>query len=302
MKYIFFYLSILCLSCSDKTEQPLPKEGPSHSVYRLNKNQLFDKTDRAIINEYQHGISHNNRTRTFYPFSKENLLDINDQVSLQQFKKLIDESEETGYCCCPEMNLEISFYNKNNKFISYLVDTLTHKDDIQIFHKSFQYSYLINRNKWKDFTKSLNKLSAKLYHFSNLHEGRKVFNYCTENNLPVITSNRCSKYWMFLDGHFYVKVADIGKEIQEKDLYDKIALTYPKDSLFIETASHSKDCYEGCYEEYILKIYSNKTLHDNFNIYQPKTAFDKAYAEFYLLGVDSNFMKLDKTFGLKEEL
>jgi hypothetical protein len=74
---------------------------------------------------------------------------------LENFRKLFIDSERTGYCCCPTRSYTISFYYHRNNFEYYEVDTIEFKDKVRIFENTFQYSYLVEKKKWKDFLKSL---------------------------------------------------------------------------------------------------------------------------------------------------
>lgn len=64
-------------------------------------------------------------------------------------------AEKTGYCCCPTAIYSIHFLNKKEELDLFYVDTLQFKDKIRIYEKSFQYSYIVKKQKWKDYLNAI---------------------------------------------------------------------------------------------------------------------------------------------------
>jgi hypothetical protein len=86
---------------------------------------------------------------------KKEIFTILSKEKLENFGNLFVNSERTGYCCCPTTSYTISFYYHRNNFELYEVDTIEFKDKVRIFESSYQYSYLIEKKKWKEFLRSL---------------------------------------------------------------------------------------------------------------------------------------------------
>ena len=59
--------------------------------------------------------------------------------------------KKTGYCCCPTAIYSIHFLNKKEELDLFYVDTLQFKNKVKIYEKGLQYSYIIEKQKWKDY-------------------------------------------------------------------------------------------------------------------------------------------------------
>ncbi|MGK4568152.1 hypothetical protein [Flavobacterium sp. 3HN19-14] len=90
--------------------------------------------------------------------SSTKLFEAKTQEELQGFKDLFKNAKLTHYCCCPEENYTVSFYYFKNNFDYYLVDTIEFKSKVRIFEKSYQYSYLVDKELWKNY---LNKIENR---------------------------------------------------------------------------------------------------------------------------------------------
>jgi hypothetical protein len=87
-------------------------------------------------------------------FSKnENKYIITKNEEIKNFNSLLKKTKHTGYCCCPEENYVISFYNLEDNFQTFYVDTVAFKDKVQIFESGYQYSYLVDKLVWKAILK-----------------------------------------------------------------------------------------------------------------------------------------------------
>jgi len=75
---------------------------------------------------------------------------------IEEYKKLLQSSIETDYCCCPDEHFSISLFNYNDNFNTFYVDTLELKDKIRIFESGYQYSYIVEKKKWKAFLSKIN--------------------------------------------------------------------------------------------------------------------------------------------------
>lgn len=207
------------------------------------------------------------------------------------------EGGKTGYCCCPRFHYTIAFYDKTNNYKNYYVDTAEFIDKIRIFQTSYQYSYIVDKIKWIRFLNKLEVIDYNEYYTSDIKKARKVYEYTIEKNLPIINSNRCSQEWMNFDGDFKIKVATVGDYLEETQVYKNIKKAYPNEKYKIEKISRYQMCGShvgnDCYEEIVLQIFCNRNFYDKFKIYSPKSFFDEAFAEFYVLGTRKELNKID---------
>ena len=84
-------------------------------------------------------------------FENTNKYQVDDLKEIENFEKLFENSQYTGYCCCPDTNFAIDFYKKSQKTETYFADTIKFKDKVQVFEKSFQFSFIIDKKKWKSY-------------------------------------------------------------------------------------------------------------------------------------------------------
>lgn len=88
-----------------------------------------------------------------FPFKKE-FKAINKQ-QLEGFDRLFINAEKTGYCCCPTAIYSIHFLNKKEELDLFYVDTLQFKNKVRIYSGGLQYSYIVEKQKWKDYLKEI---------------------------------------------------------------------------------------------------------------------------------------------------
>jgi hypothetical protein len=267
----------------------------SYKTYAKNKSEC----DRLLISNYDDERNDKKVQSKYSPFAINNNFEI---LGTEKFDLLLKNSKKTGYCCCPNKNLSINFFNKTKEFDNYLVDTIEYKDKVIIFDESYQFSHIVKKIDWRNFLKESEHLNSKEYLTSELNSARKVFNFVLKNNLILKTSNNVSKYWMYYDGEFYLKVKEYGNELKAIDVIDYIKNEYPKDKYKVEilyqkhSYSPDKSDYYDC--EIEMKIYCNIDFYNNFNLYKSKSSFKKTKAEFCVLGKIETLNKLN--FILKE--
>ena len=308
-----FYILILlltmfgCQQNSDDKKKSTDKQVQTNASVdkEIRKVEPKFQCSRIIISLYDNTTPASQSYKSYGPFSTELIYETIDQKVLDDFEQMTKQAEKTGYCCCPDRNYTISFYDKTNNYQDYFVDTVEFKDKVRIYQSSFQFSYIVDKIKWSKYLSDLKKISFNEYFISDLKTARKVYNYTIEKDLPIITSNRVSKEWMTFDGDFKVKVAVVGEKLDEDKVYTNIKKAYPKDTFKIETISHYQMCgsYDGhdCYEEVILQIFCNKDFYNKFKIYTPKSFYDEAIAEFYILGTREKLNQIDKLAKKEDE-
>jgi len=284
--FIFVFL-LATYSCSQNTD-----------VDQYGSKATNLECSKIIIRYCDYSIPVDNYYWKFGFFSTKIIYEAKEKKLLNVFEQMLKESDKTGYCCCPHRDLYISFFNKTDNFKDYFVDTLEYKNRIRIFETNYQFSYIVEKNKWKSFLTQLSIINFKEYFISDLDLARKVYEYTLKNELSIVTSKKLTKEWMHFDGDFKVKISTVGEKLSEKKIYENIAKTYPNDNYKFETIGHYKKCGDSkvndCYEEYILQIFCNKDFFDNFNLYAPKSFYEKAIANFCVLGSTHQLDEIDK--------
>ena len=132
----------------------------------LSCNQKNRDSVTEVINDVEFTQALNNSTEIVFLIQKEkqheyaredsafvlteNYAAINN-VQIQKFKSLFNDSEKTAYCCCPRSNYMIVFYNGKEKIDTYFADTTELKDKVIVFEKGYQSSQKIDKSLWKNF-------------------------------------------------------------------------------------------------------------------------------------------------------
>jgi len=299
---ILFFL-LFAFSCKqnsdDKQDHQINMNGKG-----IAKNEFDYNCSQILISLYDNTIPEEETSLNYVPFSTQMIYQAKGKKMIDEFKQLTRDARRTGYHCCPDHNYTIAFYNGTRHFQNYYVDTTGSKSMVAIFEASYQFSYIIDKIKWRNFLTTLDKISFNEYFITDIKTAREVYSYTVHNDLPVINSNRTSKEWMMFDGDFKVKVAVVGEKLDEAKIYTNIKKAYPNDSFKIETISQSNECGSNdghdCYGEAVLRIFCNKDFYDKFKIYQPKSFYDEAIPEFYVVGTRRELDKIDK-LAEKEE-
>ena len=147
MKRAFFLILtlIFIVSCNSKIENTLEDFIDNYSFNKIKSN-----SKEIIIKLYDTTITKKRITDIeFFP-SKKEFKAINKQ-QLESFDRLFINAKKTGYCCCPTAIYSIHFLNKKEELDLFYVDTLQFKNKVKIYEKGLQYSYIIEKQKWKDY-------------------------------------------------------------------------------------------------------------------------------------------------------
>jgi hypothetical protein len=147
LKRAFFLIltSILIVGCNSKIENTL-----DDIIDNFSFNKTKSNSTEIIIKLYDTTITKRRITDVeFFP-SKKEFKAINKQ-QLESFDRLFINAEKTGYCCCPLAIYSIHFLNKKEELDLFYVDTLQFKNKVRIYEKGLQYSYIIEKQKWKDY-------------------------------------------------------------------------------------------------------------------------------------------------------
>ena len=137
---LLFIFSIILGSCNEKTQG---------IVNDLSFKKLIAKSDQLNIKLYDSTVA-KKLSRNVESLTPKKSFKVT-QKQIQGFETIIENSEMTGYCCCPISTYSISFVKNNKELDIFYVDTVEFNNKIRIYEASFQYSYIIEKQKWKSF-------------------------------------------------------------------------------------------------------------------------------------------------------
>lgn len=118
-------------------------------------NQIIKTSDRFVVKLYDTIVTkRDTRSVERFPHKSEYQAASTDKTA---FGKIFENAERTGYCCCPTAVYAISFFKNNERLDIFYVDTLEFKNKIRIYEGSFQYSYIIEKQTWKNYLNTITK-------------------------------------------------------------------------------------------------------------------------------------------------
>lgn len=150
-KIILIIISIILFSCSNKTQYTVENIFDNFSF-----NTTLSNSSEIVIKVYDSAITHN-RSGSLESFIPKKEFKITKRQQLEDFENIFMKAEKTGYCCCPISTYSIHFLNQKDTLDLFYVDTLEFKDKVRIFESSYQYSYIIDKQNWKDYLKEIEK-------------------------------------------------------------------------------------------------------------------------------------------------
>lgn len=141
---LIIILSVFVFGCNKKTE------------YRIDdiwERFLFNKTKsnstEIVIKLYEVDTTAM-RSRGVEEFSAKKEFIAATEKQIKSFDEIFTGAEKTSYCCCPTAIYSVHFLNKKEELDIFYVDTLEFKNKIRLYEGSFQYSYLIEKQKWNN--------------------------------------------------------------------------------------------------------------------------------------------------------
>lgn len=293
IKYIYSFLSILITlllvsSCN---------RGKIYYSYDNNKsmcNRILIFSEDSVKG-YSDKPHRNYSLFACYPFNNKEIYEISGTV--KQFDSLLKTGKRTGYCCCPQTNYKISFYNNTDEFDNYYVDTLELKDTVRIYQTSFQFSYLIEKEKWIKFLRNTKKITYKEYKTNNLTLAREIFKISQKSNLPILTSHNVSDYWMYFNGSFNAQISSNEEELDDEKIIEELNDKYSNINYKINVGSidierNDRNLIKSTVET---TVYCNKDFYDKFSIFKTKKyLFKETKAQFYVIGSQKQLENFDK--------
>lgn len=144
-KFFFLILiSILMFSCNDKTQYAIENIWENFSF-----NSMVSNSTQIVIKAYDSTLA--NKRVNVEAYIPTKTYKTRTKKQLEDFEKIFLNTEKTDYCCCPKSIYSIHFFNQKEELDYFYVDTIEFKDKVRISEKSFQYSYIIDKLKWKDY-------------------------------------------------------------------------------------------------------------------------------------------------------
>lgn len=145
---ILLFGVILLGSCNEKTQKYFGEISDNYSF-----NSTISNSEKILIRLKKPNQTEFNRKDSC--FESIAIYKAENPNQIESFKKLFENSKYTDYCCCPETNLAINFYKGSKEIETYFVDTIEFKDKVRVFEQSYQYSFIIEKQKWKSFLKEI---------------------------------------------------------------------------------------------------------------------------------------------------
>ncbi len=144
---LLFAIPIVLASCNDKTQKQIEEISDKNSL-----TSTISNSNMIMIRPKKLNQTESTRSDSCFDIAMYKV----KESQIGGFEKLFENSNYTGYCCCPETDLSIDFYKDSEKIDNYFVDTIEFKDKVRIFEKSYQYSFLVEKQKWKNYLKEIN--------------------------------------------------------------------------------------------------------------------------------------------------
>lgn len=151
MKKFFVLVLFVIFSCNYNSEKIIDDVFDNYSF-----NSTLSKSTEIIIKAYDSTVT-NKRSGGVESFIPTKEFKTKTKQQIEDFDKIFLNAKKTGYCCCPTSCYSIHFLNQKKELGLFYVDTLEFKNKIRIFESSFQYSYIIEKQKWKDYLNQLEK-------------------------------------------------------------------------------------------------------------------------------------------------
>ena len=149
------FLLVLTFSCNNKTQYVVENIFDNFSF-----NTTLSNSSEIVIKVYDSTIMHN-RSGSLESLIQKKEFKIKKGQQLEDFENIFMKAEKTGYCCCPISTYSIHFLNQKDTLDLFYIHTLEFKDKVRIFESSYQYSYIIDKQNWKDYLNELEKKQSR---------------------------------------------------------------------------------------------------------------------------------------------
>lgn|GEM_PF-2451584 len=151
-KYVFLIIALTFIfSCNNKHQNYI-----DNFLDNFSFNTTLSKSTQIIVKAYDSTVTHK-RASNIESFPPIKEYKTNNKQQIKSFESIFVNAEKTGYCCCPTSSYSIHFLNKKQLLDLFYVDTLQFKDKVRIYEATFQYSYIIEKQKWMDYLYEIKK-------------------------------------------------------------------------------------------------------------------------------------------------
>ncbi|PXY38766.1 hypothetical protein DMB65_21365 [Flavobacterium cheongpyeongense] len=139
-----FLVIIIISSCNHKKYENLNS---------LPFNELVAESDQIVIKLHDSTVE---KQITSTESNPKKIFKVSAE-KIDGFKSIFESAQKTGYCCCPTSNYSISLLDNNEEFGLFYVDTTEYKGKVRIYDCGYQYSYILEEQKWKRFLNETGK-------------------------------------------------------------------------------------------------------------------------------------------------
>ncbi len=136
-------------SCKHKTKEELDQ---------LSFDELISESDRLIIKLYD-STAEKKLSRNVESLEPKIVYNVYEK-QIRDLTNIFKNAKKTGYCCCPTSSYSISFLKDNDELDIFYADTLEFKNNVRVYEGSYQYSFIIEKQKWKNFLNQTEKTTA----------------------------------------------------------------------------------------------------------------------------------------------
>lgn len=149
-KYVILLLVLFSIiSCNNKTLSTIENLMDNFSF-----NRTISNSTAIIIKLYDTAVT-KKRVSDVESFTSKKEFKVLNRKQIEAFSEIFINAEKTGYCCCSTAIYSIHFLNQKEELDLFYVDTLEFKDKVRIYEDSFQYSYIVDKQYWKDYLEKL---------------------------------------------------------------------------------------------------------------------------------------------------
>lgn len=147
MKKYFILILVLfsIISCNNKTQSTIENLMDNFSF-----NRTISNSTTIIIKLYDTTVT-KKRISDVESFTPKKEFKALNRKQIEAFSEVFINAQKTGYCCCSTAIYSIHFLNQKEELDLFYVDTLEFKDKVRIYEDGFQYSYIVDKQNWKDY-------------------------------------------------------------------------------------------------------------------------------------------------------
>ncbi|TPG41690.1 hypothetical protein [Flavobacterium pectinovorum] len=143
--FILFFVLFSIFSCSNKTQSTI-----ENLIDNFSFNRTISNSSTIIIKLYDTAVT-KKRVSDVESFTPKKEFKALNRKQIEAFNEVFTNAEKTGYCCCSTAIYSIRFLNQKEELDLFYVDTLEFKDKVRIYEDGFQYSYIVDKENWKDY-------------------------------------------------------------------------------------------------------------------------------------------------------